>query len=208
MTFSIPAHVDFKRRHASFVKWAILASLVAHVLVFLLSPPFSFKPYELEQGREMMVIDPPAELILPKPPPEPPLPDIRVAAPGEEDVADETIPGTSPLDLKDLPMPPPPVSGEAVDFIAFDEPPVLIHFVAPRYPKLARQAGFEGNVMVIVLIDETGDVLDARIGSSDVSAAMEEAALRAARQCRFRPAKQRTKPVKARVAVPFEFRLN
>ena len=36
----------------------------------------------------------------------------------------------------------------------------------------------------------------------------QKAALDAAKKCRFKPAKQRTQPVKAHVVVPFSFRLN
>ncbi len=37
---------------------------------------------------------------------------------------------------------------------------------------------------------------------------MEKAALEAAKKCRFRPAKQRTVPVKAHVMIPFHFQLH
>ena len=71
-----------------------------------------------------------------------------------------------------------------------------------------REAGIEGTVAVRVLVNEQGKVIAADILSSDVTPAMEKAALEAAKQCRFRPAKQRTVPVKAHVMIPFSFQLN
>ncbi|MEJ2722119.1 MAG: energy transducer TonB, partial [bacterium] len=156
----------------------------------------------------MTVVEPPAELIIPLVPKDPPLPEISIVPP-DEMVSDEvSFPGSSPPELGDLPVPPPPPVDTGPGFLAFVEPPEMIRFVAPEYPPLARRAGFEGRVRVVVLVGEDGTVLDARIAGSEVSAAMDRAALDAARRCRFEPARQRTRPVKARVVIPFEFRLN
>ncbi|UCG51899.1 MAG: energy transducer TonB, partial [Candidatus Latescibacterota bacterium] len=132
----------------------------------------------------------------------------QVTPPGERDTPDDEFPGTSPIDFRDLPQPPAPPGPSDRSFLAFDQMPVLVHFERPGYPKLARQAGFEGRVRVAVLVGEDGKVIQAKIVSSEVSGAMEQAALTAATKCRFEPARQRTTPVKARVVIPFEFRLN
>ena len=93
-------------------------------------------------------------------------------------------------------------------FLAFDEPPSLSFYEPPKYPSLARDAGIEGTVAIKVLVSEEGKVIDAVVLSSDVTPAMEKAALAAAWKCRFRPAKQRTVPVRAHVMIPFQFQLN
>ncbi|UCH83958.1 MAG: energy transducer TonB [Candidatus Latescibacterota bacterium] len=162
----------------------------------------------MEPDRYIIVVEPPDDIAIPKPPADPAPPEIKVAAWENKDVPEDVLPSTSPADLRDLPIPPPPVTHRGDRFLAFEEPPVLIHFEAPVYPKLARQAGFEGQVLVIVLVGENGDELEATVTSSDVSPGMEQAALEAAKRCRFKPARQRTRPVRARVVVPFEFRLN
>ena len=109
--------------------------------------------------------------------------------------------------FEDMPPPPPPSSGGGDVFLAFDEPPALLDFVSPVYPPLARDAGIEGTVAIRVLVDEQGKVISADVLQSDVTPAMERAALAAAKKCRFRPAKQRTIPVKAHVMIPFQFQL-
>jgi protein TonB len=83
----------------------------------------------------------------------------------------------------------------------------MVEFVSPEYPPLARDAGIEGTVAIRVLVNEEGKVVSADVLQSDVTPAMERAALAAAKQCRFRPAKQRTIPVKAHVMIPFQFQL-
>lgn len=55
--------------------------------------------------------------------------------------------------------------------------------------------------------DEHGRVADAVVVEADATPAMVEAALRAARACRFEPARQGHVPVPAHVTIPFSFSL-
>jgi TonB family protein len=102
----------------------------------------------------------------------------------------------------------PPPAETATEFHAFDEAPVLLRAQSPRYPDLARQAGIEGTVLLNVLVDEDGKVGDVSIIQSDVTSAMEKAAIEAAKGFFFKPAKQRTVPVRAHIAVPIRFKLH
>ncbi len=102
----------------------------------------------------------------------------------------------------------PPPADQAQEFYAFDEAPVLIRFVNPVYPDLARQAGIEGTVELEVLVGVDGKVVEVSVLRSDVTTAMEKAAEQAAMQFLFKPAKQRTVPVEARIAVPIRFKLH
>ncbi len=84
------------------------------------------------------------------------------AAEGEEVDEEADIAPTTFDDIESLPPPPPPPSEQAQEFYAFDEPPVLIRYVSPKYPDLARQAGIEGTVLLSVLVGEDGKVISAR----------------------------------------------
>jgi protein TonB len=97
---------------------------------------------------------------------------------------------------------------EADVFMAFDQPPVPIHTVAPRYPDLARQAGIEGVVNVLVTIDEKGRVVNAINVSTDANPLLVQPALEAARKWLFTPAKQRDIPVKVNYLIPIGFKLS
>lgn len=90
-------------------------------------------------------------------------------------------------------------------FTAFEEPPALISLPAPVYPEMARLAGVEGTVMILVLVGKDGRVHEATIVSS--LPMLDEAALQAARGAVFRPALQQHKPVAVRVQIPMRFSL-
>lgn len=82
-------------------------------------------------------------------------------------------------------------------------PPVVRHRVNPEYTEAAKKNGIYGIVITAVDIDENGDVTDARVlkGLPD---GLDQAALDAVRQFKFRPA---TKDGKA-VATTFNLTIN
>lgn len=203
----ISANKAFKQRYSQYIRNALYGAVVFHVLLFVLSPPFTFKPYTLNEER-FEVIDIPDNIEIPPPPKEVAMPQVPVEAADDEADESEDLPETSFDTFDDLPPPPPPGGGGGGVFLAFDEPPMLTHFEVPEYPDLAREAGIEGTVRIKVLVAEDGKVLTAELISSDVTDAMVKSALAAARRCRFSPAKQRTTPVKAHVMIPFIFRLH
>jgi protein TonB len=89
----------------------------------------------------------------------------------------------------------------------FDAPPEPIHRVAPEYPDLARQAGIEGVVVVRVIIRTDGSVASAKIVDSDVNPLLGEAAVDAALQWRFEPARRKGNPVPCEYPIPIYFSL-
>ncbi|MCK4236803.1 MAG: energy transducer TonB [Candidatus Krumholzibacteria bacterium] len=201
-------NVKFKRGYSRNLRNSLYAAIVVHLLIFYFSPPFEFKPYVLRE-EYFEAIDLPEQFDIPPPPKEIEQPAIPIeAAEGEEVDEDADIAPTTFDRIDELPPPPPPPSEQARDFYAFDEPPQLIKFVNPRYPELARQAGIEGTVLLRVLVGEDGKVLSASVIQSDVTPAMEKSAIQAAKKFRFRPAKQRTVPVKAAMAIPIRFKLH
>ena len=203
---SATANSQFKAGYNKTLRNALLWAILLHATAFVLSPEFTFKPYKLKEER-FEVVELPPQINIPPPPKEIALPQVPVeAAEGDEDTTDDIAPTTFDS-FEDMPPPPPPSGGTGDAFLAFDEPPQLTYFEQPNYPPLARDAGIEGTVAIKVLVDERGKVVNAEVLQSDVTPAMERAALEAARKCKFRPAKQRTIAVKAYVMVPFTFQL-
>ena len=43
-------------------------------------------------------------------------------------------------------------------FIPYDDPPVPLRPIKPKYPEIAQEAGIEGTVVVQVFVDEKGRV--------------------------------------------------
>ncbi len=200
------ANTEFKAGYKKTVRNAVYGAVLLHIAAFVFSPPFTFEPYKLKEEK-FEVVEVPDDIVIPPPPQDIPQPTVPVAAADDEATEEEVAPTTFDS-FEELPPPPPPSGGGGDVFLAFDEPPQLIEFVPPEYPPLAREAGIEGVVLVKVLVNEQGKVLDASVLSSDVTPQMEQEAVKAAMKCRFRPAKQRTIAVKAQVAIPFGFRLN
>ena len=187
---------------------AFIIAIIFHVLMVAMTPKITYKPFVLRE-EYMEAVELPAQFELPPPPKEIAAPVVPIeAAEGEETDDNAEIAPTSFDRLEDVPPPPPSPSEQAQEFYAFDEPPVLIKFVSPRYPDLARQAGIEGTVLLNVLVGDDGKVLQVSVIQSDVTPAMEKAAIEASKLFMFKPAKQRTVPVKARVAIPIRFKLH
>jgi len=86
--------------------------------------------------------------------------------------------------------------------------PVLVQRVEPVYPEIARRGRAEGKVVVEAVIDDRGVVQEPRVVQSTTIPLLNEEALKAVRQWRYRPALYRGKPVRVYVTVTVTFRLN
>jgi TonB family protein len=96
-----------------------------------------------------------------------------------------------------------PAFGEHVNV---EELPEAITKVPPNYPDAARAAGAQGTVLVQALVLEDGTVGDWRVVQSVPG--LDEAAVAAVRQWRFKPALNKGVPVAVWVAVPVKFTLH
>lgn len=77
----------------------------------------------------------------------------------------------------------------------------------PRYPRLAQQRGWEGEVRLRVWIAASGEVVEAEIRDSSGYSLLDRAALEAVRGWRFEPGRQGGVAVESQVIVPVTFRL-
>jgi protein TonB len=91
------------------------------------------------------------------------------------------------------------------DYVYVEELPESIERQAPKYPYKAREAGVGGTVMVQALIGRDGEV--ARTAIVESIPLLDQAAVQAVEQWRFRPARSNGKPVAIWVAVPVKFTL-
>lgn len=97
------------------------------------------------------------------------------------------------------PAPPPPKNIPASEVQYLVRP-------APEYPRLSVRQGESGQVMLRVFIDEAGLPRDVRIEQSSGFARLDDAALAAVRQARFKPPTLNGQPISgwARIPIPFE----
>lgn len=101
-----------------------------------------------------------------------------------------------------------------LNFQPYDVPPKPIGGFAAiqknlKYPEEARKAGIEGRVIVQLLIDARGEIVDRKILKSigNGNSSFEEAAVNALKSVKWQAAEQNGEPVKVWVAVPVIFKL-
>ncbi len=102
------------------------------------------------------------------------------------------------------------VSGLAsliLDEDAVDVAPVARRQIDPEYPRRAYELGLEGSVLVRILVNREGRVIDAIIEQADPPDLFDATVLRAVRRWEFTPALYRGQPVAVWVRVPFTFTL-
>ena len=140
-------------------------------------------------------------------PPPPARPSIPIES-EDEDLADDLTIEETDLDNFDAwDAPPPPPSGPQFKFIPYDDPPRPITPIKPVYPDIAQEAGIEGQVLVQCFIDEKGKVKAAIVVKGIPNTGLNESAVAALRKTRFRPAKQRERPVGVWITIPINFKL-
>ena len=184
-----------------------ISGIVLLIITFLLFPRITNK-VELEEEIQIIIeqIDIPQTEQFDRPPP-PARPSVPVES-ESEDIADDVTLEEFTLDEFDAwDAPPPPPEGPRVKFIPYDDPPVPLRPIKPKYPEIAQEAGIEGTVVVQVFVDEKGRVKETVILKGIPNTGLDEAATEAIRLVRFKPAKQRERAVGVWISIPVNFRL-
>ena len=86
------------------------------------------------------------------------------------------------------------------------KPPKLIHSVYPEFSEEARRAKFSGTVEVHLIIDENGNPTHVQVAKS-AGMGLDEEAVKAVSQYRFKPATKDGKPVKVEVYIDVSFQM-
>jgi protein TonB len=84
--------------------------------------------------------------------------------------------------------------------------PVVIAQVDPEFSEEARKQKFSGNVLVDLIVDEHGDPTHVRVARG-VGLGLDEKAVEAVRQYRFKPATKDGKPVKVELSIEVRFEI-
>ena len=95
-----------------------------------------------------------------------------------------------------------------VKFIDFNDPPVPLKAIRPKYPKAAKEAGIEGTVYIQFFINKKGIVTEAWVLKGIPNTGLNESALEAVKKSKWKPAQQRDKKVGVWQTVPVKFELS
>ncbi len=205
---------DLKKFYTVFLETGIIMALL--VMIILVKINIEAKPPEvIEVNRQEIIqmeeVVQTKQVEVPPPPPRPPVP---VEVPNDEVIEEEVINFDAELDM-DAPMdlPPPPEEKEEEEdfFVVVEEMPELIGGMAAlqasvKYPEMARRAGIEGRVTVQFVVNEKGEVENPRV-IRGIGGGCDEAALEAVRNAKFKPGRQRGRPVRVQYALSINFRL-
>ena len=201
------ATLAIKYKYPITIRLATLSSMLLLIFTFLIYPRYlgliDLEDIELQ---EIIIENIPQTQQIERPPP-PARPSVPVES-EDEDIADDlTIEETGLDNFEAWDAPPPPPEGPRVKFIPYDDPPQPLSRIRPVYPEIAQEAGIEGTVVVQVFVDKKGRVKDTVILKGIPNTGLDEAAISAIRKTRFRPAKQRERPVGVWISIPVNFRL-
>ncbi|MCK4903933.1 MAG: energy transducer TonB [Candidatus Marinimicrobia bacterium] len=198
-----------KKRYPLTVRIMWLVSVFILIAAFLVFPRFLAEDENL-QLQEIVIeqIDIPQTRQADSPPP-PSRPSVPIESESEDLDEDITIAETELEDFEawgDAP-PPPTNTGPRVRFIPYDDPPVPKSPINPVYPEIAQEAGIEGTVIVQAFINAKGIVEETIILKGVPNTGLDEAAAEAIMRTRFKPAKQRDRPVGVWISIPVHFTL-
>lgn len=93
-----------------------------------------------------------------------------------------------------------------VNFVAYDDAPVVIGNISPEYPEFARRAKLQGTVVLEVEVLKDGSVRGIEV-KRKVGGGLDEAAIDAVRKVRFQPGRSSGQPVDCLVIIPVEFKI-
>lgn len=211
---------DLRKKYPLYIEVGMIVTLGILILAFRVdwSPQNDFEIVMPEQEQiNMEEIQQTQQVEQPPPPPKPPVP---VEVPNDEVLEDDVLDLDASLDfdepIANTPPPPPPPEEEEEEepeiFVIVEEMPELIGGLSSiqskiRYPEIAKKAGVEGRVIVQFVVDENGNVQDPVVVRG-IGAGCDEEAVRAVRQAKFTPGKQRGKAVKVKMSLPITFKLN
>ncbi|HSD63039.1 MAG TPA: energy transducer TonB [Ignavibacteriaceae bacterium] len=207
---------DLKRAYKRIFEISLIIALIILIVAFKFFPELKSQTVIAEGPQELFKVEDVQQTKQENRPPPPPKPPIPIEAPSEDVLEDITIAETE-LDVnQEVEAPPPPkvekkVEEEPQYFVAVEEMPEPIGGIQGIqskivYPEIAKRAGIEGKIYVKAFVDEQGNVTKAVI-EKGLGAGLDEAAVKAVKETKFKPGKQRGKPVKVQVMIPIVFKL-
>jgi len=209
---------DLRSQYPLYVEIGLVLSLALLIVAFRvnMTTQSSFKVQMEEQETvDMKQIQQTQQEKEPPPPPKPPVPQ---EVPNNEVIEDQDVDFDASLDMDeslDTSQGPPQDDEEEEEeqeiFMVVENQPELIGGMkalqeSVDYPEFAKKAGIEGRVIVQFVVNEQGNVVDPKVVRG-VHKLLNEEAVKAVKDQKFKPGKQRGQAVKVQMSLPVTFRL-
>ena len=193
-------------------KVSLIFSLAIIIAAFKFSPNSSESELLINKPQEIIKIDEIVSTVqkpeIPPPPktPEPIDPSVN------ENINEPEFNETVWNETDPVPPPPPPpakIPDEIPIFVWSEVMPEPIGGLVTiqkkvTYTEIAKRIGLEGKVIVEAIVDEKGNVIEAKVVKS-LGFGLDEEALQAVQLTKFSPGLQRGKPVRVRINIPIKF---
>lgn len=163
------------------------------------SPPIKVERYiPPEIPPQVIQPQPPPPKVEPKQPPKPVKP--KPVKPPEQQNPNVVHEVVAP------PAPPAPAGAPVATGPSADAN--YLHNPAPEYPELAQERGWEGSVLLSVVVLPNGQPKTVEVKQSSGRKVLDDAAIATVKRWSFVPAKLGNETIEASVEVPIDFRLN
>lgn len=208
-------NADLRTYYTLFLQFGLIAVLLIFIVAMKIDIQTEKQTRNLIQEQEIIKMEDIVQTDQTERPPPPPRPQVPVEVPNDEIIENEILDIDAELSLdQKLELPPAPAEEEEEEedfFIAVEQMPELIGGLAAlqrniKYPEMARRAGIEGRVVVQFIVNEDGSIEDPRV-IRGIGGGCDEEAVRAVRQAKFSPGRQRGEPVRVQYSLPVIFQL-
>ena len=206
---------DLKRKYNRTLEISFVLSILFVIGAFKFFPDYKANEIEVEEPPELVKVKDVEKTKQDALPPPPPKPVIPIEAPSDEILEDIIIEETI-FDENENVLPPPKIDDKAEDevpppFVSVEEMPEPIGGLAGilkklKYPELAIRANVQGRVIVQAIIGKEGNVESVELVKG-IGMGCDEEAMRVVRDTKFKPGKQRGKPVRVYMTIPIVFKL-
>jgi len=205
---------DLRLKYSRYFKISIILTLALLIAAFKFSPQGEKIDGITIITQDIITVEDIVNTIQkPKPPPPPdPVPvDYLDDEPIEEIELDDVE-----IDFNEQLTPPPPPpdppfndENEIIDFLPIEDRPTPVGGISSihekvYYTEIGKRAGVEGTVVIQAVVDKQGNIIDAFV-KKGIGGGLDEVALDAVKNTKFRPGKQRGKPVNVRIWIPIKF---
>jgi protein TonB len=210
--------VDLNSHYKKYFQISLIVVLTMLIASFKFSPPSSKIQPTKEKEHDIFMVADIIKTKQPKKPPLPPKPQIPILS--ITDIPDELeLDNVEINENENLSAPPDRrISGNIISedeeniFIVVEQRPEIIGGLESihknvHYTEIAKRVGIEGRVVIEIIIDKNGDVVQAEIVKG-IFDELDLIALNAVKKAKFIPGLQRGKPVKVKMWIPIVFKLN
>ncbi len=208
------AKADLIGKYRRHLKISFIFSISLVILAFKFSPmPGKVEPIKVDNDEIIKIteIDPTTQK--PKVPEPPKAPEL-ITADLNDEIEDLVLKDVGIFENIPISTPGPPTDDKPIIeddkiFEAVEESPEIIGGIAELqkkvyYTEIAKKAGIEGTVVIQAIVDKNGNVTDASVKKS-IGGGLDDVALKAVLDTKFKPGKQRGKPVNVRMWIPIKF---